>query len=242
MQRELHLSFNDKNARVLLSAPTSQRSEAQRVSLDHLEVTTTRVRRGLNPLSAEAETIEALIAGDSELNLEQIGVRLEESSRAFVHPESGELAREFETMQVIYSPNGEELERKPYQARRANINQEATPVTIGKQVPRERLLKNYVIVRVYQLLHDDGIKFDFLYNIARELDESGCVALLGAGAKGSAPLVFSDNGRPYRCALAGRVRGDEYKLLILVLGQELKRAPEPEPESPSAATTAETAA
>ena len=60
------------------------------------------------------------------------------------------------------------------------------------------------------------------FGVAKNLADKRQAALLGAGAKGNAPLVFQENGRPIRCALTGDVDGENYKLLILQLGQELK--------------------
>jgi len=67
------------------------------------------------------------------------------------------------------------------------------------------------------------------------LHEKQEVALLGAGPKGNQPLVVRDKGNPYRGFLYGEIgsgaQKDQYKLLLLLSDQELKRpastAPEP---------------
>ena len=53
--------------------------------------------------------------------------------------------------------------------------------------------------------------------------------LLGAGPKGADPLVFQEEGRPYRAFLEGRVRGEEYLLLMHLSNLELKPLPEAAP-------------
>ena len=73
-----------------------------------------------------------------------------------------------------------------------------------------------------QLRHVDGVTYDFLYAMAKELHEEGMVVLIGAGPKGKAPLIFQANGSPYRGFLDGRVDGDRYQLLIHLSNLELK--------------------
>jgi hypothetical protein len=46
--------------------------------------------------------------------------------------------------------------------------------------------------------------------------------LLGAGLKGNEPLIFQDNGKPYRAFLEGRIEGEGYLLLMHLSNLELK--------------------
>jgi hypothetical protein len=59
--------------------------------------------------------------------------------------------------------------------------------------------------------------------MAKELGESRSVMLLGTGEKGTGPLVFQANGRPYRGFLEGQVQGTSYRLTLLLSDMELKR-------------------
>jgi hypothetical protein len=74
-----------------------------------------------------------------------------------------------------------------------------------------------------QLRHVDGVTYDFLYAIAKELDEKDSVMLLGGGDGGKGPLVLQSNGSPYRGFLDGRVEGDTYVLLMHLSSMELKK-------------------
>ena len=93
-------------------------------------------------------------------------------------------------------------------------------------MPRAELVRRFVIKRTLQIRHDSGITYDYLYKMARELDEAGVVVLLGAGEKGREPLRFSQNSAPYQGFLEGRVDGERYKLLLHLSDMELKRPPE----------------
>ncbi|MBL8242817.1 MAG: hypothetical protein JNL89_01440, partial [Rhodanobacteraceae bacterium] len=70
--------------------------------------------------------------------------------------------------------------------------------------------------------HVDGLTFEFLRDLARDLAQKGEVAVLGAGPKGNLPLVIREAGSAYRAFLHGEVDGDRYKLLLLLSDQELK--------------------
>ena len=96
-------------------------------------------------------------------------------------------------------------------------------------MPRTELVRRFVIKRTLQVRHDSGITYDYLYKMAKELDEADAVVLLGAGEKGREPLRFAQNGSPYQAFLEGRVDGPRYKLLMHLSDMELK----PLPKKPS---------
>jgi hypothetical protein len=84
-----------------------------------------------------------------------------------------------------------------------------------------------------QLVHTDGLTFDFLHGLAKSLQDSQSMALLGSGPKGAGPLVLRDGGSPFRAFLHGEVEGAgdaaRYRLLLLLSDQELKRPAAPAP-------------
>ena len=77
--------------------------------------------------------------------------------------------------------------------------------------------------RSLQVTHVDGVTYDFLHAMAKELAADRSLMLVGAGAKGSEPLVFQANGRPCRGFLEGRVDGEKYQLMLHLSDMELKR-------------------
>lgn len=219
---DFHLSYNDRNAKALLIPSRPRPKTTVRVSPRRQEVSTVRVETGLRRLEPVPETIEKLRESDDEVDLNVIGRPLEDVTRAYFNPETREIARSFEITLIQYDAEGNEKERKPFERRKPNVDDEVYPVKIGKFVPRAKFFEHFVVERAYQLGHDDTLKYEFLYELAAKLEKDECVALLGAGPKGQGPLVFKDNGRPFRCALTGRTEGERYELLVLLLGQELK--------------------
>ena len=69
----------------------------------------------------------------------------------------------------------------------------------------------------------DGLTFEFLFEMAKKLDEKKSLILLGGGQSGKDPLIFQSNGLPYRGFLDGRVKGKEYQLMMRLSNLELKR-------------------
>jgi len=74
-------------------------------------------------------------------------------------------------------------------------------------------------------MHVNGLTYDFLFGMARELEESESLLLLGAGPKGNQPLVLTRGGQQFRGFLEGRTQGDRYCLILHLSNMELKAAP-----------------
>ena len=136
-----------------------------------------------------------------------------------------EIAHEFSEIEIVHTPQGEEKERRPRVVRDSNIN-DIHPIKFGKTFPMEKAFTSFVFRAVYQLVHDDGIGYEFLHGVARRLHQKKEVALLGAGPKGNAPLILRDKGSPHRAFLFGELGEEEesakYRLLLLLSNQELK--------------------
>jgi hypothetical protein len=62
--------------------------------------------------------------------------------------------------------------------------------------------------------------------MAKELEDTLSLMLLGAGPKGSQPLVLTRGGQQFRGFLEGRTQGDKYCLILHLSNMELKAAPE----------------
>ena len=90
-------------------------------------------------------------------------------------------------------------------------------------MPKRDVVRKFTFRRSMQLQHVDGVTFDFLYAMAKELADEDVMVLLGAGASGKEPLIMQLNGAPYRGFLEGRVKDDEFILLLHLSNMELKR-------------------
>ncbi|HGG59027.1 MAG TPA: hypothetical protein ENK26_03810 [Gammaproteobacteria bacterium] len=106
----------------------------------------------------------------------------------------------------------------------ANVDSDIPLRWTGKRIPRVEAIRKYVFSSKLQIVHINGLTYDFLYGMARELDEMDCLMLLGGGKKGKQPLVFRRGSTAYRGFLEGRVQGESYILLPHLSNMELKNA------------------
>ncbi len=239
---QIHIEHLGKSAKVILKRLPPSEPEPAVVEKTSLGVVNPlKVINGINAgLEPHTLTPEALISGDPELALERAGLVLEPESLSTAYIDPADVARvpvaNFTLTDVIYDATGQEKERRPHLTRKANIAG-IYPVKIGKRMPLAQALTQFVFKQTCQILHEDGVSMDFLFNIARDLHEKQEMALLGAGPKGNQPLVIRDKGNPYRAFLYGEIgtgnQSNQYKLLMLLSDQELKRPAAAPSEAPA---------
>jgi hypothetical protein len=229
---QIHLEHLGKSAKISLRRLPSSRPEPPVMEKTSLgEVTPLKVVNGVNAvLDPFIINPDMLIKADPELALDRAGQVLdpESLSTAFIDPadKSRIPVANFTQTDIIYDATGQEKERRPHLTRKANIN-ELYPVKTGKRLPLQQALTQFVFKQTMQIIHEDGVTMDFLFNIAKDLHEKQEMLLLGAGPKGNLPLVVRDKGSPYRAFLYGEIgagsQSNQYKLLLLLSDQELKR-------------------
>ncbi len=175
-----------------------------------------------------ADYAQALIDGDPETDLDQVGRAIGTTHTVFLSGSSEVLHAAPEVVEIVLGPHGEEKERRTPEDQQANIN-DAMPVRWRKRrLSRKDVVTRFVIKRTLQIRHDSGITYDYLYAMAKELHDADQMALMGAGEKGRAPLRFNQNGAPYQEAfLEGRIDGDKYMLLLHLSDMQLKLPPPP---------------
>lgn len=166
---------------------------------------------------------QQLIESDPEIDFEMVGRRIDGTTSVLLDGENNPLFCAPEILEVIYSPDGKEVERRTPVDLAANVNTEVPISWTGRFLPKSDLVRKFAVKRTIQLRHVDGVTFDFLFGIAKELHEKDSVMLVGAGSTGKDPLLLQLNGSPYRGFLDGRIKGDEYLLLLHLSSMELKR-------------------
>ena len=166
----------------------------------------------------------ALIEGDPEIDMEAAGQIAGTCDRVWVD-HGGEPLYAASLMEVVYGPDGAEKERRAPQDVKANVGEDMPLRWSGRFFRREEIIRKFAITRKFQILHTDGLTFDFLLYMAEMLEKKNTLVSIGAGLKGRDPLIFERNGTPHRAFLEGRTRGDEYLLILHLSNLELKRAP-----------------
>jgi hypothetical protein len=168
---------------------------------------------------------QALIDGDPEVNMELVGRTVGPTNTVYLTA-SGEVMHAAPTVvDVVYAPDGSEKERKPAEDIPANVRDEIPVRWTGKKFPKAEAVRRFAFRRTIQLQHVDGLTFDFLYAMAKELHDEKVVVLMGGGESGKEPLILQANGVPYRGFLEGRIDGNRYQLLLHLSNMELKALP-----------------
>lgn len=177
-------------------------------------------------LTADAGGLDALsqklIESDPEVDLEQFGRFLTETSRVYVNPEHS-IVHHISHWEVVRDPEGNEKERRPQKVSEPNVATEIPLKWTGKLMKKADAIRRFVFSGKMQIQHVNGLTYDFLHSMAKELAESESLLLLGAGAKGNEPLTFRRSGLAYRGFLEGRVEGTKYALILHLSNQELKK-------------------
>ncbi|HWB03885.1 MAG TPA: hypothetical protein VG796_12735 [Verrucomicrobiales bacterium] len=223
----IHLEHEGRGARVALSAPPAEKTMAP------LEQTTAagKVKRvqALNGQNALTSVDAAqLIDGDPELDFQSAGRLIRDATTVYLDPAAGEpvIATGFREVEIVFTPEGQEKERRSKVFRSANVDTTA-PLKIARRMPVAECLTRFVFRSMQQLVHTDGLTFDFLHSLAKSLHDEKSMALLGAGPKGAGPLVLRDGGLPFRAFLYGEAEGSgdaaRYRLVLLLSDQELKK-------------------
>lgn len=164
-----------------------------------------------------------LIQGDPEVDLELIGQAIGETSVIFMDSSGGLMYVEPRFIDIIFNPDGTEKERREPVEIASNVNVDVPVKWTGKKMAIAEVVRRFCFRRTLQLRHVDGLTFDYLYDMAQELEKDHSLVLLGTGEKGAAPLVFQANGRGYRGFLEGRTDGKRYILLLHLSDMELKK-------------------
>lgn len=168
-----------------------------------------------------ATLAQAILDGDPEIDMERVGMRLRGVRKIFL-TEGDRIVYRVNREEVVYSPEAEEKAARPFQDTEANVNGEIPLKWTGKLIPKEKAVRMFVFARKYQVKHVNGLTYDFLYDMAKQLHDKKAVMLIGGGAKGAGPIVLSNGGTSDRGFLEGRIDGDKYCLILHLTNLELK--------------------
>ncbi len=195
------------------------------------------VSRDVGALAAQcggelSKVSAALIAGDPEIDLENVGRYLRDTSRVYVNPD-GQIVRKVHFWEIVRNPDGSERERRPRRMLDTNLVGEVPLRWSGKFIKKEEACRKFVFSGKVQLCHINGLTYDFLFDMARQLEEKNSLMLLGVGPKSNQPLILRRGGSPYRGFLEGRTQGEKYCLLLHFSNLELKVPEASAPEESS---------
>lgn len=161
---------------------------------------------------------------DPEIDMETFGMFLAETSRVYVA--KGAIVHLVEEFEVVTNPDGTERERRPRHKLPQNLNSEIPLRWTGKYIKKDEAIAKYIFTNKRQLAHINGLTFDFLFEMAKDLDERDSLLLIRGGENGDEPIVMNRGGKPYNAFLEGRVQEDAYCLILHLSNIELKHPEE----------------
>lgn len=170
---------------------------------------------------------QAILDGDPEIDMEKVGMRLSGMKKVYIG-EGDKIVYRVNRQEVIFTPKAEEKASRKVEEPDSNINVDIPLKWTGKLIPKAKAIRMFVFGKKYQIQHINGLTYDFLYDMAKQLAEKNAVMLMGTGAKGVGPVVLSKGGTSYRAFLEGRVDGEKYELILHLTNLELKALPKEE--------------
>ncbi len=206
-QRKLY--FTDKDGRAVTT------KKLLKTDVEHALDTLLKEKRTLKKVA------DALIKEDPEVNMERFGMFLSDLSRVYVSKKG--IVHLIEEVEVVYKPDGTERERRPRKKLPQNMNAEFPLRWTGKFIKKEEAVHKFVFTNKKQLIHINGLTFDFLFDMAKELHERDELLLVRGGENGDQPLIMNRGGKPYNAFLEGRIKGDTYCLILHLSNMELKK-------------------
>ena len=167
------------------------------------------------------ELSQQLVDGDPEIDFELFGKQIQETSQIYLN-QNNEPALGVVLKEEVHLADGSVKETRDFKPVESNVNTEIPLKWTGKLMPKDKFYNKFAFVSAYQITHVDGLTYDFLYNMAKELEDKNSFLLMAGGEKGNQPLVITRNATQYRGFLEGRTDGDKYMLIMHLTNLEMK--------------------
>jgi hypothetical protein len=188
----------------------------------------TDINHDLDALLKKRKTLnalgKALVNDDPEINIEEFGMYLADTSKVYVSKKG--IIHLVDEYEVVTNPDGSLRDRRARQKEPQNINSDIPLRWTGKFIKKDEAAHKFIFTHKRQLIHVNGLTFDFLYDMAKELHERNSLLLIRGGEKGNKPIIMQRGGRPYNAFLEGRIKGDSYLLVLQLSNMELRRPEE----------------
>jgi len=223
---------NKRDAEVCMDVPKKP-SAVKKVTKDGGELFSIKILKQNLAMSFESlasryddmlQMGKAIIDSDPEVDMEIEGRKLGGTRKIYLRP-NGQIAYRVDMQQIIRDPKGNEKERRDFTKALSNVTGEENIVQwTGRTLSKTDAIRKFVFSRKYQIKHISGLTFDFLYAMAKELNDTNSLMYMGGGKKGKEPLIITQGGEAYHGFLEGRVKGETYVLILHLSNMEMKPA------------------
>ncbi len=228
--RSLNISNEKKRDAIVGLESTHHKSKVSFVLKDGSPKRNVKILKGVLEISEEQLVAkygdlkslgDEIIKSDPEIDIEKIGRLVNRTKRLYLN-KNGRIAYRVNLLEIVRDPDGTEKERRDIVKADANVLGEIPLQWTGRKFPKGEAIKKFVFTKNYQVRHVNGLTYDFLYEMAKSLQETNSLMFVGGGKKGTDPVVLASGGVPYRGFLEGRIDGDKYCLTLHLTNLELK--------------------
>lgn len=222
-KRDAEITFKSVSGKstVYLALESGEKPENKRVIKSTSKFTLEKLIGKSDPSQDDYDNFsEKLLKEDSEMDFELFGKYVDKLDRVFTNKDN-EPVYNVNLVEKVYDPNGELISERDPVYHISNISGDSVIKWTGKYIPKSKIYNKVVFRSKIQIKHINGLTFDFLFNIAKQLYEKESFMMLGGG-KGNEPLIFNDGGNPYRGFLEGIIKGESYCLILHLSNQEFK--------------------
>jgi hypothetical protein len=155
-----------------------------------------------------------IIENDSDIDFYEEGLEIDYLKQIYLSSDN-KIINSVSYEEQVYNSDGELVEKRNYEKTEGNIHDENFPIRMsGLSIPISEALRRYVFSHHYQLIHTNGLTFDFLYKIAKRLSNEKCLMYVGGGVEGKDPVVLIKGGKRYQAFLSGNVVFSNYRLCL----------------------------
>ena len=227
--RRIRLADHRGREATVLLVPRSRPSSSGYTDSSNAPVRFTRLVKATESTSYDAlqhryddpdSLVRALINGDPEIDTQAAGREAGLCDRVHVGAD-GKPLYSARMVEVVHDREGNETARREPENIPANLVSDTPPHWSGKLIEKSDAARHYAFTRVYQVRHGNSLEFDFLFGLAKYLEDRKSLALVGSGPKGMGPLILERNGTPMKGFLEGRVKGETYLLALHLASFEL---------------------
>lgn len=222
-KRDAEITFKSVSGKstVYLALESGEKPENKRVIKSTSNFTLEKLIGKSDPSQDDFDSFsEKLLEEDSEMDFELFGKYVDKLDRVFTNKHH-EPVYNVNLVEKVYDPNGELISERDPVYQLSNISGDSVIKWTGKYIPKSKIYNKVVFRSKIQIKHINGLTFDFLFNIAKQLYDKESFMMLGGG-KGNEPLIFNDGGKPYRGFLEGIIKGESYCLILHLSNQEFK--------------------
>ena len=166
---------------------------------------------------------DEIIKNDADIDFMMTGLLISETAKTYLTNSGSIMNYAPKIKEVIFDSNGEEKEEREPKNIEPNIKDDTPPVRFtGKLFNKKSAITKFIFKKTIQLQHTNGLTYDYLYNMAKDLHDKDQLMYMGAGTTGTDPLIFQLNGIPMRGFLEGRIDKSRYQLLLHLSNMEIK--------------------